>query len=341
MLQGGYSWQGPTQPEVRDEGGGSLIAQILTTDAVTPRQKVAFWQEMVCETFVHAACESVLGESFQGRISSETLDAVELSRIECGAQRIRRRKVDVSRSCKPRYYLCVHLSGQARYRERGLDALLGPGDMILLDNCEPYTAEYQSPVHSLVLHLPQSSLRQRAREVNSVVGRKLKSNGVLAAEVSALLDAGLNDAVTMSPEQASRFAELSASYLSCLLARDLGKRPDADSRDLVSRARIRRLIEQQANDPSLCIERLASQIGLSPRHINRLMRGDNTSFGRYLLSCRLSRCREQLLLPESASRPIGEIALQNGFNNFSHFSRVFRESLGCSPSTYRSLKGRP
>ena len=40
--------------------------------------------------------------------------------------------------------------------------------------------------------------------------------------------------------------------------------------------------------------------------------------------------------PAQAGRRISELALDHGFNNLAHFSRVFREACGCTPSDYRA-----
>ena len=39
------------------------------------------------------------------------------------------------------------------------------------------------------------------------------------------------------------------------------------------------------------------------------------------------------------ARPITDIALSWGFSNLSHFSRVFRDHTGCSPSKCRLSAG--
>jgi AraC family transcriptional regulator len=44
---------------------------------------------------------------------------------------------------------------------------------------------------------------------------------------------------------------------------------------------------------------------------------------------------QQLLLEPGIS--VGEVAIAVGFENLSHFSRVFRKDFGCSPREYRRL----
>jgi AraC-like DNA-binding protein len=41
-------------------------------------------------------------------------------------------------------------------------------------------------------------------------------------------------------------------------------------------------------------------------------------------------------LLRTTGRSITDIACSVGFNNISHFNRVFRKQIGCSPSQYRA-----
>jgi len=50
----------------------------------------------------------------------------------------------------------------------------------------------------------------------------------------------------------------------------------------------------------------------------------------------LDACIRELQHPMAQTRPITDIALSWGFNNLSHFSRVFREHTGMSPSEFRA-----
>jgi AraC-like DNA-binding protein len=58
----------------------------------------------------------------------------------------------------------------------------------------------------------------------------------------------------------------------------------------------------------------------------------HTSPGKWLTEKRLEFAK---LLLETSNDPVGEIALQSGFENISHFSRVFKEKHATSPNQYR------
>lgn len=312
------------------------MPQVLTTDVVAPRQRVAFWQEMVSQTFVQAHCDSSIGEAFHGSISTEAFDQTEISRIDAGPQRIHRRPTDIARACKPRFYLCYHAAGRARYLERHAENVLGPGDMILLDNCEPYSAEYQEPVTSFVLHVPHDILRDRFRMPERVLGHKLSGSRGLTRIAGEFLQSCLTQANALPPSQRPAIANMALNLFSSVLSEEMSERSEVGTHQAILLARIKQYLVAHLGEPGLDLDKIAAATGVSVRYVSHLFQLDGLSFGRYLLQQRIERCRLALANPSLQARRVSEIALDSGFNNLAHFSRVFRQALGCSPSEYRA-----
>jgi AraC family transcriptional regulator len=83
----------------------------------------------------------------------------------------------------------------------------------------------------------------------------------------------------------------------------------------------------------LSIATLAQQVYLSPDHFARSF---NLTFGqpphRYVQQRRIESARRLL---RSSSLPVVDIALELGFNSHTHFTRVFRQHTGLTPSAAR------
>ena len=79
---------------------------------------------------------------------------------------------------------------------------------------------------------------------------------------------------------------------------------------------------------------VAQAVGLSPAAFSRMFRRiTGGTFTQYLQRLRVSEaCR---LLIET-DRSVTSIAYASGFQNLSHFNRVFREKIGQAPMEYRS-----
>jgi AraC family transcriptional regulator len=77
---------------------------------------------------------------------------------------------------------------------------------------------------------------------------------------------------------------------------------------------------------------LARRLGLHPVYLARAFRAHfGCSVGEYARRGRVARACDRL----ASDQPLSEIALESGFHDQSHFSRVFRQYTAMSPGAYR------
>lgn len=81
---------------------------------------------------------------------------------------------------------------------------------------------------------------------------------------------------------------------------------------------------------------IASAHYISTRHLHSLFRQADTTVSTWIRERRLERCRADLLDPGHALLPIAAIAARWGFADAAHFSRVFKNAYGISPSELRA-----
>lgn len=88
-------------------------------------------------------------------------------------------------------------------------------------------------------------------------------------------------------------------------------------------------IAQEYKDPGLTVNRIASEVGLLPAKITQILRDQrNCSYKQYLNAIRLAEAKRLLL---ETDRNIVEISRKVGYNNVTHFNRIFKETEGVSP----------
>jgi AraC family transcriptional regulator len=97
---------------------------------------------------------------------------------------------------------------------------------------------------------------------------------------------------------------------------------------------LRRIVERmRCFNCDLSLQALANESGYSRVHFVRMFRAaTGYSPHNYLLNLRLERAKELLKNP---SISLIDIALDCGFSSHSHMSRLFRKSVGFTPSAYR------
>ena len=101
-------------------------------------------------------------------------------------------------------------------------------------------------------------------------------------------------------------------------------------------ARIVEHIERSLHDSTMSPETLAAAHGISLRYLHLLFSRHDLQVASWIRQRRLERCREALGTdPEPVN--ITNIALKWGFNDSSHFSRLFSKAFGVSPKVYRRL----
>lgn len=92
-------------------------------------------------------------------------------------------------------------------------------------------------------------------------------------------------------------------------------------------------INNNYHDCDLSLEQVSSQTGISQRRItSSIQQNFNCNFKTYINKIRINE--SERLLKETKLH-IGEIAYKVGFNNQSHFNRVFKSTTGLSPTEFR------
>ena len=108
-----------------------------------------------------------------------------------------------------------------------------------------------------------------------------------------------------------------------------------------SLSRVKGFVERQLDNSDLNTETVARGTGLSVRYINELFHAEDTSLMRYVWQRRLTRCHHDLANSRYSGRSVSETALRWGFNDFSHFSRAFKNKYGLPPSAVKNIHPAP
>jgi AraC family transcriptional regulator len=101
--------------------------------------------------------------------------------------------------------------------------------------------------------------------------------------------------------------------------------------------RVREALDDRFAERELRIADLAAVAGVDPAHLARRFRAHyGTTAGAYLREIRVQHAADALV---RSSAPLAQVALDSGFADQSHFTRVFRTVYGVTPLHWRSLHG--
>jgi two-component system response regulator YesN len=98
--------------------------------------------------------------------------------------------------------------------------------------------------------------------------------------------------------------------------------------------KVKRYIAQHINE-DISREDIANHVNLNPDYLTRLFKKEaGLTISEYVLQVRMDMAKEMLA---KTDLPVGSIAAAVGFNNFSHFSKMFKKATAVNPQDYRRL----
>lgn len=299
------------------------------------------FSDHVINTFFDMSCEKSTNPAeggFTGSVQVREMSKLGLVDIGCGPVDVFRRKEHISQVEQSQYLIKFQIEGEALIRQRGQEAHLRPGDFVLCSNTEPYELHFAKQYRQLVLAVPQLALSEVVREPDAYLGKRMDANiganGLLSQFVQSLgpmLD-------KMDPILISKLENNVFDLLATALEHGQTNPRLSGENDGVKTEhlfRIKAFIRKNLGDSRLCPDWIAKAHDMSTRYLHMLFNDENTSVSRFIQLQRLEACRACLADTNMNSYTITEIAFRWGFNDASHFNRVFKAAYNVTPRQYR------
>ncbi len=228
-----------------------------------------------------------------------------------------------SRSKAQGCFLLLNLLGHTTVSQGGHSVLLGPGDLSVVAQAEPYRLRCDETHRMQVLAVPELDGRC-AIEPQVARGHAPQATALLAAFMAQL---AATDADRPVPEG----LRLAQDLLALCWPR-VGQAAEQSALAAWERP-LRALIARELCDPALDAHTLGRALGISARYVQMVLARQGTTLTAYLQEQRLQQAAQRLRSGDAAG--IGTIALEVGFSDLSHFCRCFRRRFGCSARDWR------
>lgn len=220
-------------------------------------------------------------------------------------------------------------SGAFRYRGETGEALAIPGTILFGNAGEGFRCEHLDAAGNRrsVVAFAAELLDEAAEDAG------LPDARFRAVAASPCPDSlAMQSAIRLLARSAQTHEELLLDLLAHAFRRE--RRPDARSSDREARRILdtARLLETRFREPHNLAD-LAAAAGLSRFHFLRRFRAlTGVSPHQYLIAMRLRAAASRL---QDDAATITAIALEEGFNDISHFNRLFRRAFAMSPGDWR------
>ena len=297
------------------------------------RSTIDEWSALISSEIAEMRVSSDEGARFSAGWTRYGLGPIELNFLHCSAQTVTRSSEMIARSRSPNFELLFLRSGPMGFchgEERGLAA---PGCFVLLDDQRAYDLGFPKGSDCPTVRMPEQWLLDWVPDARTITGRPLGLRSPWARPLIGLLTAIADGGLPPSSLSRAALADQLGSMIAMLAGSAQAGAASAGTSGLARRAQD--MICAGLGDPSLDPVKVAAELGVSVRHLHRVLARSGDSFGRRLNAARIAAAESLLLSREGRAMPIGEIAWRVGFADQSHFARLFRTVHGCSPSRFR------
>lgn len=303
----------------------------MNTDAQVKQSLISdrsVWQQRVREVYFNldVAFRSSTGS---GRLLDQDLGPINVSCLNSSAMQYQRTKPAQHESY---FLITLPLQNRLRMQQGQKDVYCERGQVLLQHANEPYVLEYGHENTLWVMKVPSKLLKQHINhpenhtasvfDGNTGIGKLLSQNMVLLGQ--ELLNGHLN------PQQASYYNDFLLQLFAQVVKQDERVlHSDDTSVRQAQLLKIQNFIACNLSHSELNPQYVATACGISVRYLHSLFQGLDNTFTRYVQQQRLQAAYQ--CLQAQPERSVSDIVYSCGFNDQSHFTRLFKLTYQTTP----------
>jgi AraC-like DNA-binding protein len=305
----------------------------LSTDAIAPQDRFAVWSEVIGRSLLNVEIEQACAGEFRAHATLRTLPGLRILSA-ASSPVIYRRTAPLIRGDDVLFSFGAAEGCHAQQRDR--DAVLQPGDALLMLGSERAVVERRTAGRMNCLRVPYAALATHVRRVEDAFCRRIPGETPTLRLLARYLDLLDNDEVLARPE----LRESAVTHVLDLVALVVGATGDAAALAAGRGLRAARLkavkddIARRLGEESLSVATIAARHKITVRAVQRLFEQSGATFTEYLVAQRLERARR--LISDPRNPTVTAIAYEVGFSDLSYFNRAFRRRFGATPSELRA-----
>ena len=316
-------------PATRIPATRTPATQVFSTAGLPAGRRIELWEGHNAAALIGLSCHSRV--PLEATEVNVPLGRVQLARVTGSPHVVERSAAFIGREPTDAVAVYLTLRGDAWFRDASGTRELHPGQLLICDADRPFARGFARGLEELAIKVPRDQL---APPPSSTALR----NGPVITAFTAGHDpyaralARLADRATRAEHQVAADERTVLDLVAVLTAgRGAGHRADRGAdRKAALRAAAYGFIEDHLADPGLGAAQIAAAIGVSERHLSRVLAAGGTTVPRLVRSRRLELAYAMLAGPAdpSLAPPVAEVAARCGFTSATYFSHAFRERFG-------------
>jgi AraC-like DNA-binding protein len=268
---------------------------------------------------------------FAGSVRTRCVSGLTAVEVESHDHCFQRTLRDIRRDDADHFGLAISISGRTAMGQNDQAVKFIPGDCVFIDIRRPfsYAVVGQPFSHFVALLVPR-------RLLTSTIGVEPRGGVSWRSDTPAvrMLSCLILDAQDQSADIASAEHHMQLAICDLLgalmAANDLMSDSSYKERTF---ERIRNIVKHHFTDPEFGPREVAVEAGISLRYLQKFFTARGTTCSRFIQSLRLehaARLVRRRNLTRS-SQLLTDVAHLSGFQEYSHFARIFRHRFGHSP----------
>ncbi len=312
-------------PAIRASATGAPETQVFSTAGLPAARRIELWEGHNAAALIGLRCRSTV--PLEATEVNVPLGRVQLARVTGSPHVVERSTAFIGRDPADAIAVYLSLRGDAWFRDASGTRELRPGQALICDADRPFARGFAHGLEELAIKVPRTALAgdlaapgspvvvsfgpgqdPYARALARMAGRAARPRSQVAADEGAVLD-------LVAVLAGGRGAGRGASRTGALRAAAYG------------------FIEDHLADPALGAAQIAAAVGISERHLSRVLAAGGTTVPRLVRSRRLELAYGMLANGgPPVAPPVAEVAGRCGFTSAAYFSHAFRERFGVRAS---------
>lgn len=315
---------------------GRLGGQHFSTDDQPMPHRLEWLKEVIGQKYANVEVAPYKDEPiFNDMAIYPWQNGVQLSPIKTNSlqlERFTREPTEIEQDC---YFAVLLTSGKYKLEQGGREVFLEKGDMALYDANEWHRITMPQAASKIIITIPRELLNQRINNLANLTAKKISAKSGIGAVTSSFIQTTVNQLHCIDK---SSFLEMTEPVLDILTLSLNQLNPSSihlSGTQSSTLFHVKKYIKKHCDNSELTPEIISHAVGLSVRYMNNLFNTEETSLMRYVAQQRLCLVHSWLSNQRLLHRSITELAIQSGFNNMAHFSRVFKTKYGMCPRQFR------
>lgn len=234
-------------------------------------------------------------------------------------------------------FLLMQLDGQSDVVHCGKSQRLERGDVFIMDSRAPLEIAIPDRTRSVCISMERADILALPKRPEDLFGSKISGAQGLPNILAHMLRALMNDAHVYESSERRVLTNSVLSIIDQHISTINGGSIAAVSEcDLVRR--IKAWITDNLDESELDVAQVAQHFNMSRSSLYRLFGMGGETPKNWIMQQRLMRACDELVDPRRKHLSISTICYMAGFNDAAHFSRLFRQSFGESPTEFRKAR---